>query len=142
MPRSREYRGFLEAGGEAGARGAWQERSRLFERAAPIARPEALLARVWSVPGALHPALRAGVLEAGALASLVVWDPDHPSMWPEAGLSTLAMGDTTQAIHAMFVAGREIGEAGDFQRSLVESEGYREALGEADRRRAALLANR
>ncbi len=131
---------FSHEGSGTAARGAWQERSRLFEQAARIARPEALLARVWSVPGALHPALRAGVLEEEALASFVVWDADHPSMWPEAGLSTLAMGDTTPAIHAMFVAGREIGEAGDFQRSLVESDGYRQALDEASRRRQNLVA--
>jgi cytosine/adenosine deaminase-related metal-dependent hydrolase len=138
---SRQYRDFLDEGGErsgSAAGGAWLERSRLFERAAPIARSEALLAQVWSVPGALHPALRAGVLEPGALASLVVWDADHPSMWPEAGLSTLAMGDTAQAIHALFVAGREIGAAGDFQRSLVESDEYRRALEEASRRRQRL----
>jgi cytosine/adenosine deaminase-related metal-dependent hydrolase len=95
---------------------------------------------VWSLPGALHPALRAGVLEAGALASLVVWDPDHPSMWPEPGLSTLAMGDTTQAIHAMFVAGREVGEAGQFHRSLIESDVYRRAVEDASRSRRRLLA--
>ncbi|HEX2465745.1 MAG TPA: amidohydrolase family protein [Thermoanaerobaculia bacterium] len=140
---SRQYRDFLGEGGERSGRaagGAWQERSRLFERAAQIARPDALLARVWSIPGALHPVLRAGVLEEEALASFVVWDADHPSMWPEAGLATLAMGDTTQAIHAVFVAGREIGEPGDFQRSLVESDEYRRALGEASRRRQRLVA--
>jgi len=142
---SREYRDFLGEGGDRSgnaARGAWLERSRLFDRAARIASPEALLARVWSVPGTLHPAIRAGIIEEGALANVVVWDADHPSMWPEAGLSTLAMGDTTQAIHAMFVAGREVGEAGDFHRSLLESERYREASGEANRRREALLAKR
>ena len=119
---------------------AWRERTWHFERAAPVATPESLLSRVWSVPGAQHPALRAGVLEVGALANLVVWDPDHPSMWPEPGLSTLAMGDTAQAIHAMFVAGREIGEAGDFHRSLIESDAYRRAVDDATRRRAAVLA--
>jgi hypothetical protein len=61
-------------------------------------------------------------------------------MWPEAALATLAMGDTTPAIHSMFVAGREIGEAGDFQRSLVGSDDYRRALEEASRRRRGLVA--
>jgi 5-methylthioadenosine/S-adenosylhomocysteine deaminase len=137
-----EYLARVPVEGDALADAVWRERLGLFERAAEIARPESLLARVWSVPGALHPVLRAGVLEAGALANLLVWDPEHPSMWPGAGLSTLAMGDTTQAIHAMFVAGREVGQAGDFHRSLVESERYREALREADRRRGVLLAKR
>ncbi|HVR29210.1 MAG TPA: amidohydrolase family protein, partial [Thermoanaerobaculia bacterium] len=137
---SAAYRDFLHAGRDGAADAVWEERGRLFERAAEIARPESLLARVWSIPGGAHPALRAGVLEADALANLLVWNPDHPAMWPEAGLSTLAMGDTTQAIHAMFVAGREIGEAGDFHRSLVESDAYRRALEHASRRRALVLA--
>jgi cytosine/adenosine deaminase-related metal-dependent hydrolase len=136
---SREYREFLdEHGGGAGA--AWSERTRSFERAQAVARPESLLARVWSVPGSLHPAAPAGVLEAGALANVVVWDPDHPSMWPGPGLSTLAMGDTTAAIHAMFVAGREVGQAGAFHRSLVDSDAYRQALLDASRRRVEIQA--
>jgi 5-methylthioadenosine/S-adenosylhomocysteine deaminase len=137
---SQSYGEFLRGGRDAAADAVWDERSRVFERAEAVARPESLLARVWGIPGAAHPAMRAGVLEPGALANLVVWDPDHPSMWPEAGLSTLAMGDTTQAIHALFVAGREIGQAGDFHRSLVESDGYRRALDDATRRRERLLA--
>jgi cytosine/adenosine deaminase-related metal-dependent hydrolase len=137
---SPEYRDFLHGGGEASARGAWRERTHQFERAERVARPEALLSRIWSVPGELHPSLRAGVLEAGALANLLVWNPDHPALWPEAGLSTLAMGDTTAAIHALFVAGREIGQAGDFHRSLVESDAYRMALGDASQRRRRLVA--
>jgi cytosine/adenosine deaminase-related metal-dependent hydrolase len=137
---SAAYRDFLRGGRDTGAAEAWQERVRRFERAEAIARPESLLSRIWGVPGLLHPALRAGALEPGALASFVVWDVDHPSMWPEAGLSTLAMGDTTQAIHALFVAGREIGQAGDFHRSVVETDAYRRALREATRRRSALLA--
>jgi 5-methylthioadenosine/S-adenosylhomocysteine deaminase len=137
---SAAYRDFVHGARDAGADLAWEERGRLFARAASIARPEALLSRVWSIPGAAHSALRAGVLEPGALANVVVWDSAHPSMWPEAGLSTLAMGDTTQAIHAMFVAGREIGQAGDFHRSVVESDDYRSALAEATRRRERVLA--
>jgi cytosine/adenosine deaminase-related metal-dependent hydrolase len=136
---SAAYREFLHGGRDAGADLVWDERGRLFARADAIARSESLLSRVWSVPGAAHPALRAGALEPGALANVVVWDPEHPSMWPEAGLATLAMGDTTQAIHAMFVAGREIGEAGDFHRSVVESDGYRRALADATRCRQRLL---
>jgi cytosine/adenosine deaminase-related metal-dependent hydrolase len=139
---SQPYRDFLRTGGDDGARDAWRERTRQFERAESLARPEALLSRVWSVPGEVHPSLQAGVLAAGALASFVVWDPDHPAMWPEAGLSTLAMGDTTQAIHGMFVAGREIGQAGDFHRSLVGSDAHRRALLDATRRRRRVLAIR
>ena len=134
------YGRFLDHGSDADARASWHERSRRFERAAAAVQPQALLARVWSIPGSLHPAMRAGVLEPDALASLVVWNPDHPSMWPEGAFAALAMADTTQAIHAMFVAGREIGQAGDFHRSVVESDAYRQALRYANRRRVRVVA--
>ena len=49
------------------------------------------------------------------------------------------MGDTTQALHALFVAGKEVGEAGDFHRSLVMSVAYVEAREEADHRLRDLL---
>jgi cytosine/adenosine deaminase-related metal-dependent hydrolase len=141
---SSPYRDFLASdGNRAGAAAAaWAERSRLFERAAAITTAPRLLSRVWSIPGSLHPALPAGVLEARALANLVVWDADHPAFWPDPGLSTLALGDTTQAIHAMFVAGREIGQAGDFHRSLLEADAYVRAVDDATRSRRRLLAAR
>ena len=86
----------------------------------------------------MHPAFRAGELAAGALANLLVWDNEHPSMWPEEGLGTLAMGDTTQAIYAMWVVGSEVGSAGDFHRSVVDSDAYRDTLQEAEERRCRL----
>lgn len=137
---SSAYRTLLGGGGaEAAAEETWRERTRLFERGSEAARPEALLRRVWSLPGTLHPGFRAGVLAAGALANLVVWDLDHPAFWPDRGFQALAMADTTQAIWGMWLAGREIGEAGDFQRSLVESDLYRAHLREAETRRRRIL---
>jgi cytosine/adenosine deaminase-related metal-dependent hydrolase len=84
----------------------------------------------------------AGEIVPGAIANLVVWDLDHPTMWPEhAPFRTLAMGDTTQAIHTMFVMGRQVGKAGDFHRSLIQGEAYRAAVAEASERLARLLEN-
>jgi cytosine/adenosine deaminase-related metal-dependent hydrolase len=100
-----------------------------------------MLARVWSIPGTMHPAFVAGVIEAGALANVVVWDTNHPAMWPALDpLHTLTMADATKAIHAMYVAGRRIGRDGDFQRSIVDSDGYRAARLEASERLTRLLA--
>jgi 5-methylthioadenosine/S-adenosylhomocysteine deaminase len=135
------YRDFLASGEAPHAEATWRRRSELFERALDLGAPSALLSRVWSLPGALHPAFRAGVLEPGALASFLVWDLDHPAFWPDQGLSTLAMGDTTQALHAMWVAGRQIGSAGDLQASVLESDAYRESLAEAEQRRRRLLSS-
>lgn len=137
---SSDYRRFLAEGAQRDAESTWSARGEHFARAADQAAPERLLDRVWRIPGEGHPAFRAGVLEERALANLLVWDLEHPAFWPERpGLNALAMGDTTQAIHAMYVAGRLIGEAGDFHRSLLESDDYRRSLEQATKRRRALL---
>lgn len=136
---SEGYRRFLADGDPADAEAAWEARGASFERAGADAGAESLLSRVWHLPGSIHPAFRAGEIAAGALANLLVWDQDHPAFWPDEGLGTLAMGDTTQAIHAMWVAGREVGHAGDFHRSVVESDLYRDTLAEAESRRHRVL---
>ena len=131
---------FVGSGGLERAEKLWRLRGEAFTRLGPTAEPQRLLDRVWRVPGSLHPGARAGVLEPGALANVAVWDIDHPAFWPATNvLQGLAMGDTTQALHALFVAGREVGEAGDFHRSLVMSVAYVEAREEADHRLRDLL---
>lgn len=133
---SAEYEAFLREGGVDCANGVAAAR-------AAAARFDAydLLSRVWDVPGSLHPAFVAGVLVPGALANLVVWNHEHPSMWPLHDVHrSLAFGDTAGAIHAMFVCGKEIGRAGDYHASVLESVEYREATTEATARLAALLA--
>jgi hypothetical protein len=52
----------------------------------------------------------------------------------------LAFGDTAGAVHAMFVGGREIGRAGDFHASVLESADYLAARAEATERLEKLLA--
>ncbi|MEE2775652.1 MAG: amidohydrolase family protein, partial [Acidobacteriota bacterium] len=137
---SQPYRRFLDRADTEDAERAWEARGAAFARASADTTAQRLLDRVWHVPGGLHPAFTAGNLAPGTLANLVVWDDDHPSFWPAPGLGTLAMGDTTQAIHAMWVAGREVGRAGDFHRSLVDSDAYRDALAEAEGRRRRIVS--
>ncbi len=127
-------------GQSADAAEVWEDRTRRYEAFAEAADAKALLHRVWGLAGGLHPNVRAGVLEAGALANVVVWDLDHPAFWPaREPLSTLALGDVDAAIHAMYVAGRPVGQAGDFHRSIVASDEYREHRLEATARLERLL---
>ena len=122
------------------ARRAWDERASLFAQGERLADPANMLARVWSIPGRAHPGVVAGVIETGALCNLVVWDLDHPALWPSLDpLHVLAMADATKAIFAMVVAGRAVGIDGDFQRSLVDTDAYREARAEATARVTRLL---
>ena len=89
------------------------------------------------MPGGLHPAFRAGVIEAGALANLCVWDVEHPAFWPGRDpLRALAMSDTTNALVNVMSAGRWLGEHGRYHASVVGSDAYREARVEATRRLA------
>lgn len=94
-----------------------------------------LLPRVWAIPGAMHPAVRCGVIAPDALANLIVWDRRHPSLWPAADpLRALALDDATPAIDGLMIGGRWIGERGRFAQSLRESANYRAAFEEAERR--------
>jgi len=130
------FTGDLDADAVEAAR-ALRHGGRAGER---LADPAFLLSRVLDVPGAWHPGMTAGRLVPGALANLLVWDPTHPAFWPATDLDrALAFGETTGGIHAMLVAGRELGQAGDFHRSLLGSDDYREAREEADARLAALI---
>ena len=119
-------------------------REQEFERADDLATPSALLDRVWSIPGNLHPDVRVGVLEAGSLANLIVWDLDHPAFWPassdESILQAIALGDTTGAMHGLMSAGNWIGRLGDVYGGLLESAELLEARLEASARRSELLS--
>ena len=111
----------------------WRVRTSWHDAAATTRRSAALLDRVWRLAGVMHPKVSAGTLRPGALANLLAWDLDHPSMWPSTDpLRTLAMADTTAAITRMWVAGNEIGD-------IRGSAEYREARVEADERLARLL---
>jgi 5-methylthioadenosine/S-adenosylhomocysteine deaminase len=134
------YASFLDSGEATYAREVWNDRSERAAAWAPHVTSERLLERVWSRPGALHPGFRAGVIAAGALANLAVWDVAHPAFWPGLDLPrALALSDTTQALHALVVAGRIMGEPGQLVASVLASDAYRESHREATSRLGALL---
>jgi cytosine/adenosine deaminase-related metal-dependent hydrolase len=127
------YELFLESGSSDAVERVWRVRTSWHDAAAATRKPARLLDRVWRTAGAMHPKIEVGAIRPGALANLLAWDLDHPSMWPSTDpLRTLAMADTIAAIDAMWVSGREIGD-------LRTSEAYREARIEADERLARLL---
>lgn len=137
---SEAFQSYLTVGSKGKAEQVWRLRNEALARYAPYATPSQLLSRVWETPGSMHPAFHAGEIEAGALANLVAWDTDHPSFWPEQDmLRALAFSDTTAAIHAMFLAGKQIGKVGDVMRSVLSSDNYREARLEATERLVHLL---
>ncbi len=139
----RPFLDFVDDDGLVAAEEVWRDRGEEFARYSELASPSRLLSHVWSVPGSLHPGFRVGALEAGTLANVAVWDRNHPALWPcldeVSLLHTLALGDTSQALHQLWIAGRPRGTAGDFHDSVRGSEHYRESRREADERLRALL---
>src|SRR5690606_37646110 len=116
------------------------ERQQHYEARASWAEPVALLDTVWSTPGQLHPALLQGALEVGREANLVVWDCDHPAFWPpNQPLHNLTMCDAAPAILGVMVRGKWRGERGRFGTSVTDSQGYRDALREANERLDQLM---
>lgn len=121
----------------ATAQATHEHRQHGYAQRAPLATPAALLSRVWSTPGRMHPQLNVGELRVGALANLAVWDLDHPSFWPGTlPLRTLAMGDTSAALAKLMVVGRWF----DQPATLAQSPEYKDATAEASRRLELLLA--
>ncbi len=136
-----DQRRFWRGGDLADAERAGATRRALHDAREALVDPNVLLSKVFEVPGQLHPAFTAGVIAPGALANLIIWEREHPAFWPGLHpLRTLALGDTTQAIHQMMVAGRWIGEAGDYHRSLMTSPDYLASRREASERFEALRA--
>ena len=121
---------FLESGSLADAASVDAHRAQRHQARRPLADERALLERVWSTPGRMHPKVKAGQVAPGHLANLLVWDLEHPTLWPgQRPLRSLAYGDTSQAIEAMMVGGRWLGRPSELGRSPGYQEACREALG-------------
>lgn len=111
-----------------------EERNRLFSDYAAFRDHNWLLKKVLSIPGSLHPDFLAGLIAPSYLANLIIWDIDHPSVWPFRGAGNLTMGDTGAAIWQMMCRGQWMGEGGNFHHSLRNSTIYQDHLEEASRR--------
>jgi len=141
LSSSPEYAAFLSSGTLEDAQAVSEARSALFAERRHWANEDFLLDRVWRIPGELNPDVTVGVLETGALANILVWDTEHPAMWPGTRpLRSLAMADTTSAIDRMMVAGRWISAHGEHQHACAKSDEVLEARKEASERFEALLA--
>jgi cytosine/adenosine deaminase-related metal-dependent hydrolase len=103
--------------------------------------PESLLRAAWG--GTLAPlegGRPCGILP-GALANLLVLDPNHPTLFPGEDLPrALAYGSTALAISWTVLAGKRIGQKDGLQRAILDSPEYRDALSEARKRRDELFA--
>ena len=131
------YETFLAGGDPAEV---WATRQAEHAQVAEAVAPAELLSHAWEIPGDLHPACQAGVIAPGALANLVLWDVDHPSMWPcESPLRALAYAAPAAAILQVMTHGQWRGTRGDFARSILDTDTYRAVVAEASARRNALL---
>ncbi len=102
--------------------------------------PSFLLHKVFEGPGTFHNFFKTGIIQTGALANLIVWDVDHPALWPCDNFpKILAMGDTTGAIYNMMIGGKWISKNGNFIHGLLNSDKYQSHLNEAKLRLKHLL---
>ena len=131
---------FLQGGSDAQAAGVQAVRQELLRASSEWNKPVELLKTVTSVPGSLHPALPVGAIRSGALANLLFVRLDHPNMWPSlAPLRGVCFSSLAPAIDGLMVAGKWVGQRGNFHQSVVRSERYERHRQEADRRFADLL---
>jgi len=134
------YRTFREHPGVGYSASLDRLRRKTVSETRELRRPSALLDHVWSIPGSWHPRLRCGAIEPDRWANLLILDPDHPHLWPAPEpWRALTMANVAPAIQGMVVAGRFIGERGNFHQSIVDSDGYRAARQEANERLTAHL---
>jgi len=138
--QSDAHRRFRSNGSVDEARAVMNERSKQRELAKHILSYDGMLQSVWNIPGELHPQLKVGKIAEGYRANLVVWDPEHPSLWPCLDvLQTLSMADASRGIHHMMISGQWHGTAGHFCESILQSDAYRNAQEESSQRLEALL---
>lgn len=140
VPWTQAHHDWRRTGRPEDAHRAWAQRQHGLAARAPFADPSFLLHRVWTLPGRLHPQLPCGRIAPGHLAHLALWDTHHPSFWPgDDVLRALALGDTTQALCQIMVAGRWRGTRDDLHRSLLGEAAWQQGHPRALAARSALL---
>ena len=89
----------------------------------------------WSNGNCLHPEVKTGVLEAGHLANIAVWDLEHPAVWPANDIKrTMTFCDTAPALAWMMTNGIWRGEKGRYAESLLNTEAFKHTKKEASQR--------
>ena len=89
------------------ARLVQRERQVIFDLRAPYSSAQAALSSVWDKAADLHPQAPVGIIEEGRWANLVVWDGNHPCLWPNLDiLQGLAFANATPAIERIMTRGQ------------------------------------
>jgi len=122
-----------------GAEAVQQARQRLFDGSS-MSSLRKLFSTVSSNAGQMHPHVKMGELREGSLGNLLIVDGDHPNLWPStAPLRTVCYANLSPCIQGLMVAGRWIGEVGNFQESILSSSTFKEQRKEAEERLDCLL---
>ncbi len=138
---SAEADAFGRDGNAETARALDRRRSIQVTAEIPDATIDWLLNSVWAVPGSAHPRLPLGAIAPGRRANLLVFDTDHPVLWPGTDLAhALTQTTVAPAIHTMYVNGRPIATPGDHQRGLLGHPDLRAWRQEANGRMRGLMA--
>ncbi|MGC6417062.1 MAG: amidohydrolase family protein [Bradymonadia bacterium] len=102
------------------------------EARSQIQSTDELLKMAWSNGNCLHPEVQTGILAAGHLANLAVWDLEHPALWPANDVKrTITFCDTAPALAWMMTNGIWRGERGRYAESLLQTEAFQRAKNEA-----------
>ena len=135
------HRVFRETGTLEAAKAMRQSRQLLFQSYAELSRPQKILETVWSNGMNLHPHVKVGLLQEGALANLCVWNPEHPVFWPSDNLfHSLCFGNISPALNRIMTCGEwRIDGAGDLSSRIMRDPRSHAWMTEAKTRRKELL---
>ena len=138
---SPEAEAFGASGTTDTARALDRRRSVQVKAEIPDAAYDWLLNGVWAVPGGAHPRLKLGRIAPACRANLLVWDTEHPVLWPGTHLlHALTQSSVAPAIYALYVNGKPLATPGDHQRGLRRHPDLPAWRDEANARLAGLMA--